>query len=244
MTAEPTCRSMTGTFKVVRFNWPQYLVAGVILAGALMSGMANLPLLLSDSLWGVCSLGLLWTVTSLAASWWVYDHSHVYGQLTSGLGDLGSWATVHAGFDDATATLRALLRRPPAAVVELAPRAGASLRRARRSTGHLPSRSSCSTVALATGSFDTIFVTFAAHEIRDLSAQRAMFAELYRALRCGGRLVITEHLRDLCNFAVYGPGTFHFQRAATWYRRSAEVGLLVESDLAITPFVHRMVWVR
>ncbi len=97
---------------------------------------------------------------------------------------------------------------------------------------------------LAEGSLDTIFVTFAAHEVRDLGAQRALFGELHRALRPGGRLVITEHVRDLGNFAVYGPGTFHFQPLATWRWRTAELGMPFQSDETITPFVHRMVWAR
>jgi hypothetical protein len=244
MTSAPTYNLLTGTIKVVRFNWPKYLGALAVLAAALAAGVADVPPLTSTSLWAVGTLGLLWSVTSLAATWWVYDHRRVYGYLTSGLGDVGRWATVHAGFDDATAPLQAQVGRPPAAVVELAPPSGPSLRRARRSNKHRSARSSCDTRTLANETLDTIFVTFAAHEVRALGPQRSMFVELHQALRPGGRLVITEHLRDLSNFAVFGPGSFHFQPAATWYRRSAEVGLHLESDLAITPWVHRMVWAR
>jgi SAM-dependent methyltransferase len=235
---------MSGTSKVIRFNWPKYVAVSVLLVGAWVASTANVSTVLSNSLWTLGSLGLLWTITSLIATWWVYDHRHVYRHLTAGLGDLGEWGTVHAGFDDATAILRALLGRPPAAIVELAVPAGPSLRRARSSTQHLTSRSSCADLPLADGSLDTIFVTFAAHEVRDFGLQRSMFGELHRALRPGGRLVITEHLRDFRNFAVYGPGTFHFQRLATWYQRSAELGMLLREDLTITPFVHRMVWAR
>jgi hypothetical protein len=235
---------MTDTLKVVRFNWPKYLAAGVLLVGAVVARTANASIVLSCSLWALGSLGLLWTGTSLVATWWVYDHRHVYRHVAAGLGDLGEWGTVHAGFDDATAVLRRVIERPPTAIVELAAPAGPSLRRARRWTQHLSSRLSWADFRLTDGSLDTIFVTFAAHEFRNLDLQRSMFIELHRALRPGGRLVITEHPRDLRNFAVYGPGVFHFQRVATWYERSAELGMLLRGDETITPFVHRMVWVR
>jgi SAM-dependent methyltransferase len=231
---------MSGTSKVIRFNWPKYLAAEVLLVGAWVANTAHISPVLSNSLWALGSLGFLWTGTSLVATWWVYDHRHVYTHLAAGLDDLGEWATVHAGFDDATPVLRAILGRPPTAVVELDAPAGPSLRRARRWNQHLSSRSSCADLQFTDASLDTIFVTFAAHEIRDLELQRSIFGELHRALRPGGRLVITEHPPDLRNFAVYGPGTFHFQPLAIWCRRSAELGMLLRSDEAITPFVHRI----
>ena len=96
-------------------------------------------------------------------------------------------------------------------------------------------------IALATGSLDSIFLTFAAHEVRDLAGQRALFSDLRKALRPGGQLVITEHLRDVANFAVYGPGAMHFQPLATWQARAAEAELPIDGHATITPFVHRIV---
>jgi len=100
------------------------------------------------------------------------------------------------------------------------------------------------TQPLAAGSLDSIFVTFAAHEVRDLAVQRALFSVLARALRPGGRLVITEHSRDMANFAVYGPGALHFQPLATWRARAAEAGLAGLGQVSITPFVRRIVFQR
>ncbi|MEZ5164943.1 MAG: hypothetical protein R2695_00080, partial [Acidimicrobiales bacterium] len=68
--------------------------------------------------------------------------------------------------------------------------------------------------------------------------------ELRRVLRPDGRLIVTEHLRDIANVAVYGPGAFHFQPAGTWIDRAAEAGFELASDVSITPFVHRMLWNR
>ena len=96
---------------------------------------------------------------------------------------------------------------------------------------------------VATASLDSIFVTFAAHEVRARRDQRALFGELRRAPpRWPPR-------RDRAppgprHFAVYGPGAFHFQPAGTWIDRAAEAGFAMDGDRSITPFVHRMVWRR
>jgi SAM-dependent methyltransferase len=184
-------------------------------------------------------------VTSLVATWWVYDHRRVYEQLTAGLAGVGEWAAVHAGFDRSAAVLRASIGRHPAAVAEIAVAPGRSLRRARRLSGHPaagpPARGLAGGLPLAQGSLDSIFITFAVHEVRDLAGQRALFGELRDALRPGGRLVITEHPRDLATFAVYGPGAMHFQPLAAWLARAAEAGLSIDGHATITPFVHRIV---
>jgi SAM-dependent methyltransferase len=235
-------RSVAGTMTVVRFNWPKYLAAGAILLAAAIAGRLGLPGQVCSVLWLGGVLGAAWSATSLAATWWVYDHCRVYQQVAN-LGPIGDWATVHCGFDDATPTLAEEIGYGPVQVVDLAIGSSASLRRARNHelavARHRPEAP-----ALTPGSLDSIFVTFAAHEVRDLTDQQALFSELSRALRTGGRLVITEHLRDLANFAVYGPGALHFQRAAIWRARAAEAGLSPESHRRITPFVHRMEWTR
>jgi SAM-dependent methyltransferase len=251
---------VAGTAQVVRFNWPKYLTAAAIVASAVIASIVGAPGLVVDLLWAACAPGLAWTVTSLVATWWVYDHRRVYEQLTAGLAGVGEWAAVHAGFDRSAAVLRASIGRHPAAVAEIAVAPGPSLRRARRLSGHPatdppatdppatdppatdpPARGLAGGLPLAWGSLDSIFITFAVHEVRDLAGQRALFSELRDALRPGGRLVITEHPRDLATFAVYGPGAMHFQPLATWLARAAEAGLSIDGHATITPLVHRIV---
>ena len=219
------------TVKVIRFNWPKYAGVLAIVLAAAASTVLGAPLPVRAALWLACLPGVGWTASSLVATYWVYDHRSVYRRLTTGLGDLGEWAAVHAGFDDSVPALISSIGRSPVAVTEVA---GPSLRRARALT-----RGTVSAAALAAVSADSIFVTFAAHEVRGLAAQQDLFGQLRGALRPGGRLVITEHARDLANFAVYGPGAMHFQPLATWSAWAAEAGLSVESDTSITPFVHR-----
>ena len=87
-------------------------------------------------------------------------------------------------------------------------------------------------------------MTFAIHEVRDPESQDLLFAELHRALRPSGRLIVTEHLRDGPNLAVYGPAVLHFQTGQTWFDLAAEGGFAFVSDTKLTPFVHRLVWQR
>jgi SAM-dependent methyltransferase len=232
-------RAVRNTTKVIRFNWPKYAGALALVAAAVVA-RAGGPGWIRYPLWTVCTPGFVWTLTSVAATWWVYDHRKVYEQLTAGLPDAGEWAAVHAGFDDSLPALRAAIGRPPATVGEIAIRPGASLRRARK----LSEASAAAGLSLTAGSLDSIFVTFAVHEVRGTSGQRALFAVLQRALRPGGRLIITEHSRDAANFAVYGPGALHFQPLATWYARAAEAGLTEADHRGITPLVTRVVFRR
>jgi SAM-dependent methyltransferase len=241
VTAGACAWRVAGTIDVVRFNWPKYLGALAILAAAAIASVTSTPRLVSGILLAAAVPGVVWTVTSLVATLWVYDCRRVYQQLTAGLGEIGEWAVVHAGFDASAPALCASIGRPPAAVAEIAVTPGPSLRRARglgqRPAAYVP----VGGIPLAAGSLDSIFLTFAAHELRDLAGQRALFRDLRQALRPGGQLVVTEHLRDLANFAVYGPGATHFQPLATWLSRAAEAGLAIDGHVTITPFVHRVV---
>jgi hypothetical protein len=171
------------TTKVIRFNWPKYLGAAAIAASALAAGAAGAPGWIRYPLWAAGVPGAVWTLTSLAATWWVYEHRKVYERLTTDLPNVGNWSAVHAGFDDSVPVLRASIGRPPAAVAQIAIRPGASLRRARK----LSQRPAADGLPLTPGSLDSIFVTFAAHEVRGTGGQRALFTALQRALRPGGR---------------------------------------------------------
>src|SRR5258708_15678244 len=141
------------TTKVIRFNWPKYLGALATATAALVADAAEVPGWIRYPLWAVCVPGGVWTLTSLAATWWVYDHRKVYERLTADLPDIGEWAAVHAGFDDSVPALRASIGRPPATVAEIAINPGASLRRApQRSPASPPGR-----LALASTPVDSHF---------------------------------------------------------------------------------------
>jgi SAM-dependent methyltransferase len=231
---------LDGTVKVVRFNWPKYVAVLLIVAAASAWTASNLYVTGSFLLWGVAAAAAILTSTSLAATWWVYDHKRIYDLVCIGLGSVGSYAAVHAGFDDASPHLERSIGYEPVAVVDLQVTPRGSLRRARIEP--LSRRAGIRSLPFESGSLDTIFMTFAAHEVRPLPDQRALFAELQRVLGSGGRLVVTEHMLDRATVAVYGPGALHFQPAMTWMRRAREQRFDLVKDDRLTPFVRRLVW--
>src|SRR5262249_15548536 len=76
-------RAAMNTTKVIRFNWPKYAGALALVTAALVADALRAPGWISYPLWGVCAPGVAWTLTSLAATWWVYDHRKVYQQLAT-----------------------------------------------------------------------------------------------------------------------------------------------------------------
>jgi SAM-dependent methyltransferase len=89
-----------------------------------------------------------------------------------------------------------------------------------------------------------VFLVFAAHELRARADRAALFAEIARALRPGGRLLLVEHCRDVPNIAVYGPGAWHFYPRADWLRLGRAAGLAPVAEATMTPLVRALVYQR
>jgi ubiquinone/menaquinone biosynthesis C-methylase UbiE len=89
-----------------------------------------------------------------------------------------------------------------------------------------------------------VFVVFAAHELRAAHQRRALFAEIARTLRRGGRLLLIEHCRDPANVAAYGPGAWHFYPRQEWLRLGHGAGLVPAGEMTMTPLVHALAFQR
>ncbi|MBC7922494.1 MAG: methyltransferase domain-containing protein [Ferruginibacter sp.] len=239
-------RSFQGVYNVLLFNRHYYWasLAGLVAGALLLNG-----LILPEGFRGVAWLGLAavayFTVASLAASWWVYDASPLYRWewLPGFVGRAPSSAlNIHAGFDETSGVLRELFpdaRWETADFYDPTLHTEISLARARRQypapvfsqpvlSSHLP---------YPIGSFEAVFVLFAAHEIRKPVERVQFFEELKRVLRPGGSVILVEHLRDGPNFLAFGTGFTHFYSRSEWERVIESAGLRVEKQLGHTPFV-------
>jgi SAM-dependent methyltransferase len=235
----------SGVREVALFNWPMYAAgASAAVAGwALSRRLPARPARLARA--GAATATAL-LVGSTAATWWVYDHTRLFSfdwldeLLPEGPGD---HLVLSAGLDETTRPLAA--RHPGAAqrVVDLydpALMTSGSIRRARRLTGGAaPGTLRGRPAALPTGSgtHDTVFAVFAAHELRRRADREALFAECARVLRAGGTLVLVEHRRDAANAAAYGPGAWHFLPRSEWLRLADHAGLRRAAERRIARLV-------
>jgi SAM-dependent methyltransferase len=88
-----------------------------------------------------------------------------------------------------------------------------------------------------TSSIDAAFLLLSAHELRSERARTTLFGELHRILSPDGRVIVAEHLRDLANFAAFGPGVLHFFSRRTWIRSFERARFVIEREFSITPFI-------
>lgn len=227
------------------FNWPKYLSTLVLIFALLLSiVLTELPWWV-DVAAGLVAVTSIWFfAASLAASWWVYDRSDLYewAWLTSQLPVPRRWVNINTGFDETSAVWRRLFPSSAGTVVDLfdPPRIGeASIERARRRTP-----ADASAIAAKPGALpledetvDCVFVVFAAHEMARHRDRDALFGEIRRALRADGVVVIVEHLLDLKNAAVFGPGAFHFRPRSIWLGHLEHAALELQSEQSKATFV-------
>ena len=235
-----------GTWTIVRFNLPIYATALAVLPAALFAiVMVSATLLKVAGI--VAFAGAVWfLVGSLAASHFVYDRSDLPrgAWLARALGETvpRRSAVCHCGYDEASALIREKL---PGAEIRIfdhyddATMSEPSIRRARRLFPPSPGTALApfSTWPATAASLDAVFGVLAIHELRTHGERAAWFSEARRCLAAGGRVVLIEHLRDLANFAAFGPGFVHFHCASTWRRAWESAGLRCVENFCITPFL-------
>jgi len=230
----------SGVGEIVRYNWTQYL-AGICIV-ALLAGLARAAESAGLAPWYVmplaagAALALWWLLSSLVASWWVYDLAGIrpYNWLRQMIKHQGGrWAYVHTGLDECGYKMRAAHGAGPGLILDTfdaATMTEASVRRARRVTAdERRPDAKCRWDAWPNndGQFDTIYFIFSAHELRRAIDRENLFKEAARSLAPSGQLVLVEHVRDWCNFLAYGPGFMHFWPEKEWDRLAVEAGLMV-----------------
>jgi SAM-dependent methyltransferase len=238
-----------GVGRVVAFNWPGYaaVITAVALAAAVpVSGPARYPLRVGAVLAGA------WIAVGLLATWWAYDRTPLYrwrwmAELLPAPPQ--RYAVVSTGLDEVSTTLRTLFpaaRPVPLDLYDPRLTRGGSIRRARAlvppPADAQPARPD--RLPVPDGTLDAVFLVFAAHELRAVGQRRALFAEIARGLRPGGRLVLVEHCRDAANITAYGPGAWHFYPRAEWLRLGRGAGLTPVAQRTMTPLVHAVAYQR
>ncbi len=83
----------------------------------------------------------------------------------------------------------------------------------------------------------TILFMQSLHELRTMEQKVWCLMEATRSLDPGGTIIVSEHLCNLKNFLIYGPGAFHFFGSAHWKHAFAHANLYISSEKSITPFV-------
>ena len=234
----------SGVLKIVRFNWPWYVMA----IAATFSVLLCLYLGILSGPWtAIVVAGLvvanIWLVASLVVSHYIYDRSGIHqGAWLDGINASNGRhvGIFHAGHDEAS---KAVALHLPSAQVQVfdfydAGRDGApSLERARAAASRHDRAINVNRIPLSSGTLDLGLLVFAAHEIRDDNQRAILFRELSRVLAPAGRLIVVEHLRDVWNVLAYGPGAFHFLSRRTWCRSFADGGIEMSRESSCTPFV-------
>jgi SAM-dependent methyltransferase len=230
--------------QIIRFNWPFYACAALVTATAPLV-VPRLP-----AVWWVrvpvlttVVLVATWLVTSVVASWIVYDRSRLmrWDWVLQALGFTPlSWINIHAGHDEASDALQRLFSSARGRVFDIfsvAEMTEPSIARARGQARTHAEPADFRHLPLANGTIDVATLLLSAHELRSDESRGALFAELRRVLGPGGRVVVAEHLRDWANFVAYGPGVLHFHSRRTWVRCFTRHRFDIHAEFSITPFV-------
>lgn len=200
--------------------------------------------------WLFLALGIIANITSLVASWYIYDFSNLYSLKWLSERDKKLQLeqsnklilNIHAGFDETSSILRNYYPEASIQVMDFYDpnqHTEVSIERARRAYRHFPDTIPIvsNKIPLDSNSADKIFLLLAAHEIRNQEERETFFKECKRILRAQGSIIVLEHLRDFPNFLVYTIGFFHFHSHRTWLNTFHTAGLTLRAEKKVTPFL-------
>jgi ubiquinone/menaquinone biosynthesis C-methylase UbiE len=241
---EPLRKPFQGITNIIRFNWHFYVIA---IALVFIIFFCN-QLLNNNYHFYAAMLCIVITATTLIsalASFYIYDLSNLYGLHwldKLNIGEDGSMININAGFDETSELLYS--KYPDAELIvfdfyDPEKHTEISIKRARKVYPPYKDTRQISTdfIPLKDNSADNILVIFAAHEIRNDNERVVFFKELNRVIKYSGKIIITEHVRNLPNFFVYNIGAFHFLSASCWSATFSKADLIVCEKIKITPFI-------
>jgi SAM-dependent methyltransferase len=247
--------TFTHARRLAGYNWPLYVVAcsGVVLGLIVacvpqwlwldrVAGGALLWVRLAGAIFA--TVAAWYAVASFTAFHWMFDRS----PLLAGLwlrDELPSppkrWIQLSVCLEETTLPMEAVFPNVEGRTLDLYDpqvMTEPAVARAKQAKGDSGASATVSAIAVDDGWADLVVVTLAAHEVRDAVAREQLFRELRRITAPTGRVILIEHLRNPAAFLAFGPGLFHFLPRREWLRLCDRIGLKIESERDITPFVH------
>ncbi|MEO7310754.1 MAG: class I SAM-dependent methyltransferase [Chitinophagaceae bacterium] len=233
-----------GVVNIIRFNWHFYALA-IVLVGLMFIAGGFLPVSLRLYIIVLASLITTSTFISLLVSAYVYDFSGLYtlSWLDSlAIPQAATLININAGFDETSSTLADKYPGNQLLVYDFydaEKHTEVSIERARKAYSAYPGTMPITTTSLpfAANFADVIFLILAAHEIRSDAERIVFFKELHRVLKPAGKIIVTEHLRDMPNFLAYNIGFFHFMSKRKWQETFAGAGYAIQQEIKLTPFI-------
>lgn len=237
-------KSFQGVNNIVRFNWHFYLFS--IGAALLISAFGfAFPASYFFFINFFSFIIFATVIISLSVSFYIYDLSGLYSlkwldkaQIKPG----PRLINIHAGFDETSALLQAKFPASELKVFDFydaEKHTEISIKRARKAYPPFAGTHTICTseIPLNDNYADQIYLILAAHEIRNEEERTGFFRELNRVTNDSGKIIVTEHLRDLPNFLAYNIGFFHFLPESSWQRTFTCAGLKIIKKIKITPFI-------
>lgn len=233
-----------GLKNIIRFNWHFYIIAlATIIILFFIKSVASHPINLAVTIF--IFLIIISTIISLTASWYIYDHSNLYSLNWLNnliIGEGNQLVNINAGFDETSSILKEKYPHSKLEVFDFydhQKHTEISIERARKAYPSFPGTKVISTnnISLQRESVDYFFLILAAHEIRNDEERIYFFKQVANALNRNGRIIVTEHLRDINNIIVYNIGFFHFFSKKNWKKTFTNADLLIDAEIKITPFI-------
>lgn len=233
-----------GVWNIIRFNWHFYVLSIGLTIGLLFLPRVQTTIPPEYSIFSAFAI-LLLTIVSLLASHYIYDSSGLYSLKwldKLALDQVDSIVNINAGFDETSVLLAKKYADARLVVLDFYDHdkhTEVSIKRARKAYPSYSNTVQITTdnIRLEDKSTDIVFAILSAHEIRDDNERSVFFKELNRILKTNGKIVVTEHLRDVPNFLAYTIGFFHFHSKNTWLRTFKDSNLKVTGEINITPFL-------
>ncbi|MEO6233094.1 MAG: methyltransferase domain-containing protein [Ferruginibacter sp.] len=237
-------KRLQGITNIVRFNWHFYALSIlVIFLLVLLRNFTSGPAyyFLNVLSWIICIL----TLISLFTSMYVYDISNLYTFNwldKSYVQQNGDIVNINAGFDEISSLISEKYSPDNLHIFDFydpKKHTEISIKRARNAYPPYIGTISINTTTLPVkdNSIDNIFLFLSAHEIRNEQEKNIFFKELNRIIKPTGKLIVTEHLRDVPNFIAYNIGFFHFFPKSGWLKVFNLSKFNIEQEIKITPFI-------